>query len=85
MLFLNLAKKSTEKFVISNKHNDGSSFEGWFIAVLFLESGEIRYHLPDRLWDAALIAGAVEQEFGPEWDGSTASDTVERLHSELKV
>lgn len=37
---------------MSRRHEDGSAFEGWFIAGIELPTGMISYHLPDRLWDA---------------------------------
>lgn len=78
-LFLALAKASGSRFSISEAHDDGSKFEGWFLAVLHLPTGEIRYHLPMRLWGAAVHAGAEAVPRGPAWDGATADATIARL------
>jgi hypothetical protein len=66
----------------SRKHQDGSSFEGWFIAGLTLPQGSISYHIPDKFWD--LCKGA-ERETAPEWDGHTSQDVIERLRLWLAI
>ena len=61
----------------SKLHNDGSSFDGWFIAGMDLPTGTITYHLPiDQFWDKFDVA---EIEKAPEWDGHTSDDVVKRL------
>lgn len=61
----------------SQKHSDGSSFEGWFISGLGVTRGEqMSYHLPIRLWD---ICPGVELESAPEFDGHTAAESLERI------
>ena len=64
---------------MSLKHEDGSTFEGWFIAGVELSSGSITYHLPMHLWDVCKASGAIVLDRGREWDGHTAQDVVARL------
>ena len=63
----------------SRKHADGTSMDGWFIAGVDLPAGTITYHLPERLWDAAMCSGAVLLSQGKPWDGHTSNDMVSRL------
>lgn len=63
----------------SQCHDDGSSFDGWFIAGVNLPSGPITYHLPDRLFNAAKATLANELPLAHKWDGHSAEDVVARL------
>lgn len=73
----------------SKFHNDGSSYEGWFIAGMLIlpdipfnvsvEMGkeiQISYHLPMEYWDKLNL---IELEKAPVWDGHTSNDVLERL------
>lgn len=81
-LFLNLMKVYDSW--ISTKHNDGTSFDDWFIAGITLDSGrDITYHLPARLWGYACKTGAKVLERAPVWDGHTSQDVVKRLYEEI--
>lgn len=62
----------------SLKHNDGSQYEGWFIAGITLPSGDISYHLPHEYLDIA-AKHLEELERGKVWDGHTATDVLDRL------
>ena len=78
LLFVNLMVAFPGISWISREHNDGSRFEGWFIAGMELSTGSITYHLPDDLW--GLLEGAVqERDFAPVWDGHTSADVLTRL------
>jgi hypothetical protein len=59
------------------KHNDGSGFDGWFIAGLALPDGSVTYHLPARLWET--LTGIETLDNAPPWDGHTSADVVKRL------
>lgn len=61
----------------SRMHFDGSSFDGWFIAGVKLPSGDVTYHLPERLWDG--LEGIKALDGAPEWDGHTSVDVIARL------
>ena len=60
----------------SHRHHDGTAHEGWFIAGLKLSSGDISYHLPDRLWGVCL---APERPLAPKWDGHNSKDVLDRM------
>ena len=61
----------------SKLHNDGSSFDGWFIAGMDLPTGTVTYHLPNiPFWDSMKIN---EIEKAPEWDGHTSDDVIKRI------
>lgn len=65
----------------SKLHDDGTMFEGWFIAgmtVLEIEGPPtyITYHLPMEWWDKFKLK---EIERAPVWDGHTPNDVIQRL------
>lgn len=76
-LFVALMKSHREIAWCSQKHSDGSMFDGWFIAGMDLPTGAVTYHLPlewfSELDDIAILENA------PEWDGYTPQDVVTRL------
>lgn len=82
-LFLALMKALKDDSWFSLKHDDTSSFEGWFICGIQLETGMVTYHLPIDLWDVARRTGALELELAPTWDGHTADDVVVRLQESI--
>lgn len=57
-------------------HEDGTSYEGYFIAGIELPEGMITYHLPMELWDILKVEAL---DKGRPWDGHTAADVVDRL------
>lgn len=65
----------------SRYHNDGTMYDGWFIAGIDkrgIESrSSITYHLPLSLWDKFRI---IELPRAPEFDGHSSSDVIERLY-----
>lgn len=61
----------------SKKHDDGSEWDGWFIAGCRNQSDEqITYHLPIEKWDELKV---LELEHAPKYDGHTPADVLERL------
>ena len=73
----------------SKIHEDGTMFEGWFIAGMIVEQVpsfmvqsegrppyQISYHLPLRYWH---LVNVTERVRAPEWDGHTSKDVLERL------
>lgn len=61
----------------SRKHQDGSMFEGYFVAGMGYEPGEqMAYHLKEEYWDKLNVP---ELEQAPEWDGHTGNDVLQRL------
>lgn len=84
-LFLNLMKLQPEISWISQKHQDGLGYKGWFIAGIRLEAGDISYHLPMCLWDEAKLTGARIAPRAPKWDGHRSEDVVKRLQANLNT
>jgi hypothetical protein len=65
----------------AKEHDDGTMFDGMFIAGIDLPSGvTITYHLPLNLWDCC---PGKEMEVAPKWDGHTSDDVIKRLESFL--
>lgn len=77
-LFAALAAKSGTDAWKSRLHEDGTMFDGWFIAGIECPLGTATYHLPIRLFDTF---PAREIERAPPWDGHTSDDVVKRLNS----
>lgn len=82
-LFLGLMKCNFGVSWISLLHDDGSSFDGWFIAGMNIAGGDVTYHLPIRLWELAKRTGATVMDRSPKWDGHTSNDVVNRLKSSI--
>lgn len=62
----------------SKLHSDGTMFPGQFILGIGERPGEqITYHLPLDRWDETDFAETLER--GPEFDGHTSADVLERL------
>lgn len=62
----------------SKLHDDGSSFEGWFVLGLGKGMGtQMTYHLPLIVWEATNFAETLEK--APEFDGHTSDDVLERI------
>jgi hypothetical protein len=70
----------TQNIWRSEKHHDGSSFEGWFIMGIDHRAGkQITYHLPISRWDDCSFAQTLA--VSPEWDLHSVKDVLERLKS----
>ena len=54
----------------------GEKLDGWFIAGLDTEHGQITYHLPERLWS---LLDVKETEKNEGYDGHTPEETLKRL------
>ena len=63
----------------ADKHDDGSTFDGWFIAGMHLPTGDISYHLPMSMRVMLDGSGIVTREYAPKWDGHTSGDVIQRL------
>ena len=64
-------------------HEDGSSFDGWFVAGCDLGEGvSITYHLPIELWD---LCPATPLPHAPPFDGHTSHDVIERMVAFLMI
>lgn len=80
MLYITLLNFLPEKYYIwkSRKHDDGSTWDGWFILGIGKEKGQqITYHLPEKYWN--LCDFVVELNKAPVFDGHKSEDVLERL------
>jgi hypothetical protein len=68
----------THQFVWrSMTHSDGTSFEGWFLLGIGVESGrQITYHVPVSRWNETDFA---QTRDAPPFDGHTSADVLKRL------
>lgn len=78
-LFVALMRSNSAIAWRAKSHEDGTVFEGWFIAGMHLPTGDISYHLPVSMWALLDGKGIATSNKGPKWDGHTAADTVTRL------
>lgn len=78
-LFMALMKSHPRLSWMSLLHDDGSSFEGWFVAGMHLPSGDITYHLPKYKWDYLKTIGILVLKNAPKWDGHSSTDVIHRL------
>jgi len=81
-LMLALMRCQSSRSWYSRWHEDGKlPFDStdWFIVGIDLPTKTITYHLPTRLWSAAVATGATELPTGKPWDGHTPVDVVSRL------
>lgn len=66
----------------SKLHDDGTMFDGWFIAGYDdLKGGPITYHLPISLWS---MARCKSLDRAPKWDGHTPADVCKRIKEQLE-
>lgn len=63
----------------SQKHSDGSVWDGWFLLGINTKAGEqITYHLPMSKWnDTNFVCKTIQK--APEFDGHTHVDVLARL------
>ena len=77
-LFVALMKTNPEISWRAENNDDGSNFEGWFVAGMHLPTGDISYHIPMKMWD--LLDNIKTTINAPKFDGHTSNDVVDRLH-----
>lgn len=75
-LFMTLVNMRTEIFRKCKNNSDGNVYEGWFLVSGWLTSGQISFHVPDRLWDLFKCKESLEPLM---WDGHTTYDVINRL------
>lgn len=81
LLFLALMRSYPHRSWRAMDHDDGSSFEGWFIAGMNLPTGTVTYHLPLKWWGS--LDPIQKLDRAPKWDGHTSADVLERLEDWL--
>jgi len=71
----------------SRTHDDGSTYEGWFLLGMTVtkpsfvdgadpEKWDISYHLPVKYWN---MANVIELPKAPPYDGYTSDDVIQRI------
>ena len=78
-LFIALIRNLPDISWRARKNDDGSSYDGWFIAGIHLPTGDISYHMPDDKWKCLDGVGIVTTECAPVWDLHESKDVVDRL------
>lgn len=81
-LFITLCRvyKKLDKVRIwrSERHSDGTIFDGWFVMGIGWHAGkQITYHIPMSKWKETFFAETLER--APHFDGHTPNDVIERL------
>ena len=66
-------------------HEDGTMFDGWFVAGMHLPTGDISYHLPISMWSMLDGVNIETMNKSPKWDGHTPNDVVARLAKWFKL
>jgi hypothetical protein len=76
ILYVALVKHISSMAWKSKRHQDGSTYDGWFILGVELPTGQISYHVPEKFWDK--LPEIKELEASP-FDGHTSDDVLKRL------
>lgn len=71
LLFLNLC------LTMPNKARIGKTEGGWFVLFLELPTGQISYHLPERM--LPFITSKILADLTHQWDGHKSADVIDRL------
>jgi len=79
VLFVNLMLSHPKISWRAENHEDGTNLPGWFLAGMHLPSGDISYHLPERMWSLLDGRGIKTSNKAPHWDMHTPADVVNRL------
>lgn len=79
-LFIALMFAYPERSWFSSQHEDGSMWDGFFIAGMHLPTGDITYHLENKYRHAIAVNRRIMAlAFAPKWDGHSPQDVVTRL------
>lgn len=89
LLFMMLMKQNLNTSWRAEKHEDGTMFDGWFVAGINIEVGDqklqtITYHMPMVMWSLLDDCGCVTYVNAPKWDGHTSVDAMERMIQNLE-
>jgi len=77
-LFCALSKMYNGMKIKSRLHDNGTMYDGWFVAGIATDVGLIDYHLPISWWDK--FEGEEHERF-ITFDGHTPNDVLQRLKS----
>lgn len=78
-LFIALAQSHKDIAWRARANDDGSVWDGWFVAGMHLGTGDVSYHLPIRLWRE--LEGIETLDKAPEFDGHKSNDVIIRLRA----
>lgn len=78
-LFIALMRSNYKISWRANNHDDGSNYEGWFVAGMHLPTGDVSYHLPISLWNTLDNCHITTTLRAPKWDGHSSEDVVTRI------
>ncbi len=78
-LFLLVLTLLPENAFRAKLHSDGTCFEGWFVAGLLTDFGQITYHIPLSKWGLLDNSKIKTMDKAPEFDGHNSDDVVLRL------
>jgi hypothetical protein len=81
VIFLVLMAEYPELSWYSEKHHDGTMFDGMFIAGMSLPTGQITYHFEREFWETFERSGLDKLTNAPEFDGHNSHDVLDRLLS----
>ncbi len=81
LLWMNLLIAHKDKAFKTHLDDEGSKMEGWFIAGMNTQYGQITYHLPDELWPTLNIK---EVDCNSDYDGHDSELVLQRLLRLLK-
>lgn len=78
-LFVALMRSNYKISWRANNHDDGTMYDGWFVAGMHLPTGDISYHLPISMWEMLDCSDIETTLRAPKWDGHTCDDVLKRL------
>lgn len=84
LLFIALMQSNHDIAWRADKNDDGTKWDGWFLAGMDLSTGTITYHLPQNMW-SMLDKDIKTFDIGPKWDGHTSNDVIKRLIEWVKL
>ncbi|MCG7915915.1 MAG: hypothetical protein JAY71_18775 [Candidatus Thiodiazotropha weberae] len=76
LLWVNVLQTHKDKSFKTWRNDSGQKWNGWFIAGINTEFGQITYHLPEELWPYLDIQ---VKERNDDYDGHTSKDVLSRL------
>ena len=78
-LFVALMRSHPKLSWRASNHDDGTMFDGWFVAGMHLPTGDISYHLPVWMWEMLDRCSIETTLRAPHFDGHSAADVIKRL------
>ncbi len=81
LLWMLVLHSQREQAFKTRKNDKGEEWDGWFIAGLDSDYGQMTYHLPMALWDKLDVA---EYERNIDYDGHTSSDVIHRMNKMIE-